>query len=97
MRIRLDYEDNPVFTTITAPLIGKYRTLIVKINGKPFSAWRTINEYEFFHNDERYIKQVDEMLIGVMERMFEKIFVDACGAIPEGKNLLDEDRDELSR
>jgi hypothetical protein len=90
MRIRLEYEDGPVFGTFRGPLEDSYRAVLVKINGKPFTVWRTLNlTYGYLMGDKRYIEEVDKALIASMERMLEKILFDACAAIPEGTNLLE--------
>jgi hypothetical protein len=88
MRLRLEYDDDPVFATV-----GRnteiYRTLMVKINGKPFSVWVTLDiVYELRRDDPNYIREIDRSLVAAMERMFERIFTEACAAIPEGTNLM---------
>jgi hypothetical protein len=91
MRIRLEYDDGPVFSTVKMPIAGDYRALLVRINGKPFSVWRTLDVAARFIGDEkRYMEEVDRLLVAAMERMFEKVFMDACAAIPEGTDLMDE-------
>jgi hypothetical protein len=98
MRIRLEYEDGPVFGTVrSGPMFGtvseptEYRALVVKIGGKPFTVWRRLDiAARFLSDDKRYIEQIDRALVAAMERMFEKVFLDACAAVPEGTDLMDE-------
>lgn len=91
MRIRLEWEDDPVFATMSHPQFGEYRALTVKINGKPFSVWVVLDVvYRYRLNDSGYMKMIDDNLIATMERMFTKIFVDACAAIPDGTDLVKE-------
>ena len=89
MRIKLEYDDGPVFATVKVPVgrgLSDYRALTVKINGKPFSTW--VNYSPFYSVDEHYLRMIDEQLIASMERIFEKIFMDACAAVKEGTDLL---------
>ena len=92
MRIKLEYDDGPVFSTLTHPIPGttdKLRCMIVKINGKPFSVWRTVDPVEIDHyrgRDSAY--EIDQALVAAMEKMFEKIFLDACAAIEPGTEWL---------
>lgn len=88
MRIKLEWEDGPVFASVKAPGLGQgdYRALTVKIHGKPFSVW--VNYITFFADDPSYMRSVDEQLVASMERMFARIFTDACAAIPEGTDLM---------
>ena len=89
MRFRLEWEDDPVFATARNPLMGDYRALTVKINGKPFSVWVALDVMNRYRvDDPDYMRMVDEQLIATMERMFAKVFIDACAAIPEGTDLL---------
>jgi hypothetical protein len=88
VRIRLEYEDGPVFATLGGPL-GSYRTLLVKINGKPFTAWCVLDSTGYMSIDhERYAKEIDKALVASMERMLGKVFLDACAAVPEGTDLM---------
>jgi len=93
MRIKLEYEDGPVFSTVLkmpGTLGGpvKYRAMMVKINGRPFTAWRDISEYEMYYHSEGYMREVDNALAAAMEKMLTKVFLDACAAVPEGTDLL---------
>jgi hypothetical protein len=90
MRIRLDFDDGPVFSTVRW-LGGRHRALVVKINGKPFSVWRTLEDYEQYRGED-YMRAVDDALIAAMEQMFTNIFMDACAAIPDGTELLKDDK-----
>jgi hypothetical protein len=97
MRIRLEYEDGPVFSTMSHPLPGtieEFRAMTVRINGKPFSVWRTVDPFETNRamrgakHGEEYMRHVDEALIAAMEKMLTKIFEDACAAVEPGTELL---------
>jgi len=95
MRIRLEYDDGPVFSTVSHPIPGtmeNFRAMTVRINGKPFSVWRTVDPIEMdFHRtigNKDYMEEVDRALIAAMEKMFEKILLDACAAIEPGTELL---------
>ncbi len=87
MRLKLDPDDIHTFSTIQHPMLGTHRTLVVKINGKAFNVWRSIDGLEFY-SGEGYMQEVDRMLVASMERMLTKVFVDACAAVPEGTELL---------
>jgi hypothetical protein len=91
MRIRLEYDDRPLFTTLTGPL-GQHRVLLIRVNGKRFTVWRMLrgDEFLFARDDKLYLEEVDKALIASMEKLFEKMFLDACAAIPEGTDLLTE-------
>jgi hypothetical protein len=92
MRIRLEYDDDPVFATV-GHRTEQYRTLMVKINGKPFSAWVTLDiVYAYRRDDPNYIREIDKSLVAAMERMLGKIFTEACAAVPEGTDLMIEGR-----
>jgi hypothetical protein len=99
MRIKLEYDDGPVFSTLTNPLLKgqeKFRTMMVRINGKPFSVWRTVDplelEFRSIRGTQDYMKAVDEALVAAMEKMFTRIFEDAVAAIEPGTELLKEQR-----
>lgn len=89
MRILLE-RDDATFTTFAGPN-GRCRALLVRVNGKPFFVTRS---YETFREqyDPEYSKHMDEILVGCMERVMTKVFNDACGAIPEGVELLAEEK-----
>jgi len=88
MRLRLEWEDDLAFATVQSSG-GDYRALTLKINGKPFSVWVTLDVvYQFRRDDPNYIREIDKSLIAAMERMFEKVFFDAVGAIPAGTDLM---------
>lgn len=89
LRLELEYDDRPVFSTFRTPMAGDYRALLVRINGKPFTAWRTLDiAYNYLRDDERYVEEIDKALVAALERMLEKVFLDACAAIPEGTDLM---------
>jgi hypothetical protein len=88
MRLKLEYEDDPVFATVKYRK-SDYRALTLKINGKPFSVWVTLDlVYQFRRDDPDYMREIDRSLVAAMERMLEKIFLDAVGAIPDGSDLM---------
>jgi hypothetical protein len=88
MRFKLEYEDDPVFATVRHQG-ERYRSLLVKINGKPFSTWVHLDfVYDLRCDDPNYMRAVDENLVAAMERMFERVFNDACAAVPEGTDLM---------
>lgn len=96
MRIKLEYDDGPVFGLTTHPLPGVEETLrylMVRIDGKPFSVWRTMDPYEQLcfctpEQQKDYLQAVDNALVAAMEKMFEKILTEACAAIAPGTELL---------
>jgi hypothetical protein len=90
MRLRLEFEDVVAFSTISGGPLGDYRALMVKINGKPFSVWRTLDVANWYllRDDKHYVEEIDKALVAAMERMLEKVFMDACAAIPEGTDLM---------
>jgi hypothetical protein len=93
MRIKLDYEDNPIFSTLAmSGTSDKYRQLMVNINGKLFCVWRTIDKQREYLLCEDYMKNIDAALIERMEKMLTKVFEDACAAVEVGKDLLAEDK-----
>jgi hypothetical protein len=88
MKLRIEWEDDPVFATVKYNG-SDYRALTLKIKGKPFSTWVTLDVvYQYRRDDPNYMREIDRSLIGAMERMFEKIFMDAIGAIPDGTDLM---------
>lgn len=91
MRIKLEYEDGPVFSTVQYPS-GRYRAMMIKIDGKPFTTWRTIEAREFYlsGSDQQYLEEIDKTLVASMERMLTKVFLDAVAAVPEGTELTKE-------
>lgn len=93
MKIRLEYDDGPVFSTLSHPRLGaqeKFRCMMVRIDGKPFTVWRTVHpmELDYRRNVLAYMDEIDKALVAAMEKMFEKIFLDACAAIEPGTELL---------
>lgn len=87
MRIRLDYDDGLAFSTVTWQGV-KYRALVVKIAGKAFNVWRTVEGRELYLDREDYMRMIDQSLVTAMESMFTNIFTDAIAAVPEGAELL---------
>jgi hypothetical protein len=89
VRIKLEYEDGPVFGTFLAEPAGLYRSMIVKINGKPFVVWAKLETETYYMQDKsRYVEEIDKALIASMERMLTKAFNDACAAVPEGVDMM---------
>jgi hypothetical protein len=88
MKLVLEYDDVH-FGIARSKNHGQYRYLMVTIDGKPFSVWRTVDSFEV-ERGEHYMRHIDEMLAAQMEIMLKKIFSDACAAIPEGTPLLKE-------
>lgn len=96
MRIKLEYEDRLVFSTVIIPAPGlqlQQRTLVVKVGDKAFSVWCSIEPLEVWQwrgygEPNRYLQEIDAALIAAMEQMLTKILADACAAVPEGANLL---------
>jgi hypothetical protein len=86
VRLRLEYDDHPVFSTFRGTL-GEFRALAVRIKGKPFVMWRSIDRALHFP-DEEYMRAIDNDLVASMERVLTKVFLDACAAVPEGVDLL---------
>jgi len=90
MRLKLDLEDCVRFSTLSHPTQGSYRCLQVKVNGKVFSVWQTMDEYRalYLRDDMDYMAVMDAALVAAMEKMLSKILADACAAVPEGTDLL---------
>lgn len=86
MKIKLEYGDGPVFTTIHHPY-GASRTMLVKVGGKAFNVWRTVDPMEGEFSPD-YTNEVDRVLAAAMERMLTNLFLDACAAVQEGVDLL---------
>lgn len=63
MRLKLEYEDDPVFATVKYRK-SDYRALTLKINGKPFSVWVTLDlVYQFRRDDPDYMREIDRSLV----------------------------------
>ena len=88
MKIKLELEDF-CFATTRGATTGDIRWLLVEVGGKQFSVYSVMSPKPF-QSPERN-EYFDRMLIERMEVMLRKVFVDACKAIPEGTNLLDEE------
>lgn len=90
MRLKLDIDDGLRFSTLSNPTLGSYRTLMVKVNGKAFSVWMTMDEHRalYLRDDRHYMEEVDAALVAAMEKMLTKLFNDACAAVPVGTELL---------
>lgn len=91
MRIKLDMDDMLSFSTLTHPQLGQHRALVIKVQGKTFSVWHSIDRLyltPYSLNDKDYIREIDTMLVKSMEQMLTKIFTDACAAVPVGTELL---------
>ena len=96
VRIRLEYDDRPVFSTLTRPDLGArgvpttYRTMMVRVGGRTFNVWRTVDQYEMYIDSVRedYINEIDRALVAAMEQMLTQVFVNACAAVPDGAQLL---------
>ena len=56
MRLKLEYDDAPVFGTIKGPLKSELRALVVKINGKPFTTWARLETYMYRVYDDEYMR-----------------------------------------
>ena len=88
MKIQLELDDFR-FTTMRSEL-GETRVLLVTIEGKPFAVYKQKND-EYRWPDPKRDEAFDRLLIQIMERMLRKVFVDACAAIPDGTNLLEDE------
>jgi hypothetical protein len=88
MKIKLEFDDCR-FATTRENIGGETRWLMVTIEGKPFAVCRTMDGSRW--PDKQRDEYFDRLLIENMERILRKVFVDACKAIPEGTNLLDEE------
>ena len=86
MKIKLELDDFR-FCTTRDITIGEIRWLVVRIDGKPFAVSRVMNPKVFRSKEEDEF--FDRSLIELMEMMLRKVFVDACAAVPVGKNLLE--------
>lgn len=94
MRIKLDLDDRLAFSTVTVPTLGlQQRTLIVKVGGKAFSVWHSLEPSQIWpwnglSEPNRYMQEIDVALVAAMEQMLSKLLTDACAAVPEGTSLL---------
>ena len=88
MRIKLDIED-VAFATTSIHHLGDMRWMTVRVGERQFCVRREIKGTAALYFDgEKYIRQVDELLIREMEVMLGRVFVDACEAVPQGTELV---------
>lgn len=88
MRIKLDIED-VAFVSTSIQHLGDLRWMVVRVGERQFCVRREIKGTAALYFDrEKYIRQVDELLIREMEVMLAKVFVDACEAVPPGTELV---------
>jgi hypothetical protein len=95
VKIILESED-VTFSTLSGPY-GRYRALLVQVNGKQFFTTRTVEPFRE-QWEEPYAKEKDELLVRNMEFMLTRLFNLACAAVPEGVDFSDEaPKDQLLR
>jgi hypothetical protein len=87
MRIKLDLEDFK-FVDLWGPMNLKHRALVVHVEGRPFSVFRSITPDEMFRSSPEQMEYVDRYLVQQMEVMLAQIMREACAAIPDGTKIL---------
>ena len=94
VHIGLDDVDKANFFTFRGPG-GPYRSLLITINGRPFSTWYQLDDCRRY--DEDYLRELDRMLSRQFERMIGRLFDVAIKMVPIDVNLLEASDEEISK
>jgi len=69
----------------------KFRFLVVKIGDKIFNLKREISDIWYFQEEEKFLAQVDEILIEQMEHILTKVFEQRMANVADGEIILKND------
>ena len=89
MKLVLEKDDFKFANTYWENL--KFRFLVVKIGDKIFNLKREISDIWYFQEEEKFLAQVDEILIEQMEHILTKVFEQRMANVADGEIILKND------
>ena len=87
VHLELEHKEDFHFATFRSGFSEPYRSLVIRLNGRPFSTWYRLRDGDWRIDDEGYMRNVDETLARQFEAMIEKVFNAAIAAIPDGVDI----------